>query len=270
MEIQRKMVGFLKEIAGTLVLTGDHDHFVIMNFKIAALAFATTCSALHAQQPSAQQILEGARVAATLTHVDDASGLKGSLSPKNGKSVPIVLFLKGKDIQFQFDEGAGWQVFHLRLADSSYDLFEINGGKTTKFPDAKITQPIAGTDLTYEDLSFRFFYWPNPILEGEENVGSRDCYKLRVNKPRNQAGRYDTVYIWVDKEFGAFMQVKGYNSGKLLKEFVVEDVMNIGNGVYTLKKMQVSTSDADSGRRVSITNVVFEKPKNAGPKGLQR
>jgi len=241
-----------------------------MNFKIAALAFAATFSALHAQQPSAQQILEGARVAATLTHVDDADGLKGSLSPKNGKSVPIVLFLKGKDIQFQFDEGKGFQVFHLRLSDNSYDLFEINGGKTTKFPDSKITQSIAGTDLTYEDLSFRFFYWPNPTLEGEEKVGIRVCYKLRINKPKGQTGRYDTVYIWVDKEFGAFLQVKGYNSGKLLKEFVVEDVMKIANGVYTLKKMQVSTYDGASGRRASITNVVFDKPKSGGPKGLQR
>jgi hypothetical protein len=246
------------------------DHLIVMNFKIAALAFATSCAALHAQQPAAQQILEGARVAATLTHVDDPEGLRGTLSPKSGKSVPIVLFLKGKDIQFQFDEGKGWQVFHLRLADNSYDLFEINNGKTTKFPDSKITRQIAGTDLTYEDLSFRFFYWPNPTLEGEENVNSRDCYKLRVNKPKGQTGRYDTVYIWVDKQFGAFIQVKGYNNGKLLKEFSVEDVMKIANGVYTLKKMQVATNDATTGRRVSITNVVFDKPKSAGPKGLQR
>lgn len=264
------MLGFLKEIAGTLVQSVDPIIFTTMNFKIAALVFATTCSALHAQQPSAQQILEGARVAATLTHVDDPEGLKGTLSPKNGKSVPIVLFLKGKDIQFQFDEGKGYQVFHLRLSDNSYDLFEINGGKTTKFPDAKITQPIAGTDLTYEDLSFRFFYWPNPILEGVENVNGESCYKLRVNKPKGQVGRYDTVYIWVHTQFGAFMQVKGYNSGKLLKEFSVEGVMEIAKGVYTLKKMQVATSDAASGRRTSITNVVFEKPKSAGPKGLQR
>src|SRR6218665_1540977 len=99
------MLGFLKEFAGNLVQSVDPIIFTTMNFKIAALVFATTCSALHAQQPSAQQILEGARVAATLTPVDDPEGLRGTLTPKSGKSVPIVLFLKGKDIQFQFDEG---------------------------------------------------------------------------------------------------------------------------------------------------------------------
>lgn len=236
-----------------------------MNFKIAlASTIALVAPAAFAQ--NAQQILEGARVSATLTQVEE--GLSGKLNSKT----PIVLFLRGKDIQFQFDEGNGWQLFHMRLADNSYDLFEIMGGKTAKFPDAKITQPIAGTDLTYEDLALRFFYWPNPILEGKEDVGGRPTYKLRVNKPKGTAGRYDTVYIWVDVKFGAFMQIKGYSNSKLLKEFKVEDVMEIGGGVWTLKKMKVATYTGDAGKeRVSsITNVTFDTPKKAAPKGLKK
>ncbi|RYD36866.1 MAG: outer membrane lipoprotein-sorting protein [Verrucomicrobiaceae bacterium] len=236
-----------------------------MNFKIAlASTFALVAPAAFAQ--NAQQILEGARVSATLTQVED--GLTGKL---NGKT-PIVLFLRGKDIQFQFNEGGGWEKFHMRLTDNSYDLFELKDDKTFKFPDAKITQSIAGTDLTYEDLALRFFYWPNPILEGQEQIGGRAAYKLRVNKPNGTAGRYDTVYIWVDAKFGAFMQIRGYNSSKLLKEFKVEDVMEIGGGVWTLKKMQVSTYEGDAGkeRRKSVTSVTFDTPKKAGPKGLRK
>lgn len=236
-----------------------------MNFKIAlAVTSALIAPASFAQ--NAQQILEGARVAATLTKVED--GLNGKL---NGKT-PIVLYLQGENIQFQFNEGNGWQPFHMRLSGNSYDLFEIKDGKTFKFPDSKITDPIAGTDLTYEDLALRFFYWPNPTLEGQENIGGRPAYKIRVNKPKGSAGRYDTVYIWVDVKFGAFMQIKGYNSSRLLKEFKVEDVMEIGGGVWTLKKMQVSTYSGDPGkeRRTSVTTVTFDTPKKAAPKGLKR
>lgn len=239
-----------------------------MNFKFTTLAIAAlSSSAVHAQQPSAQSILEGARVSATLVSLEE--GLAGSLS-KGGKKTPIELFLKGKDIQFQFQENGKWRVFHMRLADDSYDLFEINDGKTTKFPDTKVVEPIAGTDLTYEDLSLRFFYWPNPKLEGQEDVNRQPCYKLRVDKPKGTAGRYDTMYIWVHKQYGAFMQIKGYRDGKLLKEFQVEDVMQVSKGVWSLKKMQVSTSDPATGRRVSITDVVFETPKKSGPRGLGR
>ena len=239
-----------------------------MNFKFITLlsVAAISSSAVHAQQPNAQAILEGARVAATLTKVEE--GLGGSLSGPGGKT-DIQLFLRGKEIQFQYKE-ADWRRFHMRLDDNSYDLFEVfDGGKTIRFPEEKITQPIAGSDLTYEDLALRFFYWPNPTLEGTEDINGQPCYKLRVNKPKGTAGRYDTVYIWVHTKFGAFMQIKGYNSGKLLKEFEVQKVMEIGGGVWTLEKMLVATTDPSTGRRTSITNVVFEKPKKAGPKGIR-
>ncbi len=242
--------------------------FTDMNFKTTVIAAAAICcpAAALAQQPSAQAILEGARVAATLTEVED--GISGELSRDGRRLTDIQLFLKGKNIQFMFQEN-GPHRFHMRLEDSSYDLFEVfEGGRTIRFPDSKITSPIAGSDLTYEDLSLRFFYWPNPTLEGIEEVNGQPCYKLRVNKPGGVPGRYDTVYIWVHTKFGAFMQVKGYNSGKLLKSFQVLKVMKISEGVWTLEQMRVTSYRPDE-EPASSTLVVFKTPKKAGPKGLR-
>ena len=239
-----------------------------MNFKSILLSLALAASAT-AQQPAAQQILEGARLAATLTKLDE--GLSGNLR-KGGASTPITLFLKGKDIQFQFSENKGpWRIFHTRIGDENFNLFEIINGKTAEFPAAKIVEPIANTDLTYEDLALRFFYWPNPKLEAEEAVGGQECYKLRIDKPRGTAGRYDVVYVWVHKKFGAFMRIRGHDqNGGLLKEFQVEDIMKVADDVWTLRKMQVATCDpANGGRRVSITDVTFDSPKKAGPRGVR-
>ncbi len=207
-------------------------------------------------------------MSATLTKLDQ--GLSGNLR-KGGNTVPVTLFLKGKDIQFQFSENKGpWRIFHMRLGDESFNLFEITGGKTVNFPADKIVQPIAGTDLTYEDLAMRFFYWPNPKLEGTEEVGGEPCYKLRVDKPKGAVGRYDVVYVWVHTKFGAFMRIRGHNkTGGLLKEFQVQDVMAVADNVWTLRKMQVATCDPSSGRRVSLTDVTFDSPKKAGPKGVR-
>lgn len=237
-----------------------------MNLKIAALAAVSICSPfLHAQ--NAQEILEGARMAATLTTVEE--GLSGNLTAKGKANVPVTLFLKGANIQFQFQEGGVWRVFHMRLNDNAYDLFEFKDGNQSRFPDEKIIEPIAGTDLSYEDLALRFFYWPNPVLEGKEDVDGQSCYRLRINKPKGAAGRYDTVYVWVHTKFGAFMRIRGHDKGgELLKEFQVLKVMEIGNGVWTLQKMQVSSYSG--GKRTSITDVVFDTPKKAGPKGLKR
>lgn len=244
-----------------------------MNFKsiLPAAAFAislVTSATAQAQQPTAQQIIEGARMSATLAKLDQ--GLNGNLK-KSGSNIPITLFLKGKDIQFQFSENKGpWRIFHMRIGEQNFNLFEIINGKTTEFPSDKIVQPIAGTDLTYEDLALRFFYWPNPKLEGTEEVGGQSCYKLRIDKPKGASGRYEVVYVWVHTKFGAFMRIRGHDkSGGLVKEFQVEDVMKVADNLWTLRKMQVATCDPANDRRLSITDVTFDKPKTAGIKGVR-
>lgn len=228
-------------------------------------ALTISLSSANAQAPDPNRIIEGARLSAALVQLD--GGLSGSLT-HNGRKTPITIFLKGKNIQFQFLENNSWRVFHLRLNKDAYDLFEIINGKTIDFPREKLTESIAGTDLTYEDLALRFFYWPNPELEGQENIGTEQTYKLRLNKPAGAAGNYFAVYVWVHTKFGAFMKIHGHaKNGALLKEFQVEDVMKVSDNVWTLRKMQVSSYK--NGRRSSITSMVLDKPTKTALKGLR-
>lgn len=238
-----------------------------MKFIRTLFFCAALTSPVHAQEPDANTILAGARLAATLTQIDE--GLQGTLT-QGGKKIPITLFLKGKDIQFQFTENGKLRIFHMRLGDELFQLFEIIDGKTVNFPPAKLVEPIAGTDLTYEDLALRFFYWPNPKLEGKEDVGGQECYRLRLDKPKNAQGRYQGVYVWVHTKFGAFMRIKGHDAnGGLVKEFQVEDVMKVADDVWVLEKMQVATHDPKTGRRLSITDVIFKKPSGKALNGLR-
>lgn len=241
---------------------------MIIKTPAAALACLLAVLPCAAADPDPAKLIEGARMAATLTHLDD--GLRGQLR-HDGRKTPVTLFLKGQDIQFQFSENNGpWRIFHMRIGDEAFNLFEIVDGKTRAFPAEKIVEPIAGTDLTYEDLAMRFFHWPNPRLEGREEVGGQPCWKVRIDKPRGQTGRYEVVYVWVHEKFGAFMRVRGHDpKGRLLKEFQVEDIMRVNDDVWTLRKMQVATHDPRDGRRSSITDVAFDAPKKAGPRGLR-
>jgi hypothetical protein len=238
-------------------------------FSLSAAIWVAMPTAVMAEAPDAKTIIEGARMAATLTQLDGP--LEGVLS-SGGKRTPIALFLKGQNIQFQYAEkGGDWSVFHMRLGDDKFELFRMIDGKQVNFPREQLIEPIAKTDLTYEDLSFRFFYWPNPKLEGEENVAGQACYKIRLDKPAGAAGRYEAMYVWVHKKFGAFMRIRGHDkNGGLIKEFQVEDVMQVAPDVWTLRKMQVSTHNPANGRRQSITQVTFDAPKAAAAGGGRR
>ncbi len=240
-----------------------------MNFKsIVVIALLVLGLEVRAQDPDPRAILEGARLSATLVKLDE--GLSGNLS-QGRKKVPVTLFLKGEDIQFQFSEDRkSWRIFHMRVGDEKFQLFEIVNGKTQAFDPEKMVSPIAGSDLTYEDLALRFFYWPDPKYEGQEDVGGQPCYKIRVHKPEGVAGRYEVVRIWVHVKYGAFMRIRGHQKdGALVKEFQVEDVMKVDDKTWTLRKMQVATYDPKTERRLSITDLVFDSPKKSKPKGLR-
>lgn len=236
-------------------------------FLLALILPALAANAM-AQAPDPKAILEGARLSASLTKLE--KGLTGHIRKGNHKT-PVTLFLMGRDIQFQFSENpTNPRIFHMRMGDSSYNLFEIINGKTRDLSASQLVAPIAETDLTYEDLSLRFFYWPNPVLEGREDVGSQPCYKIRIDKPKDAAGHYDVVYVWVHEKFGAFMKIRGHDGkGGLLKEFQVEDIMQVADKVWTLRKMQVASHDPASGRRTSITDVTFDSPNQTKPRGLR-
>jgi hypothetical protein len=249
----KTIIQVLVQVRNPPILTSMNPRLLLLSLSLCAT------SALHAQQPDPQSILEGARMAATLTHLPE--GLKGNLS-SGGRRVPVEVHLKGEEgIQFQYLVNNQWEIFHMRHRVQGADLIEMKGNAFVPFPAAKITQAVAGTDLTFEDLSLRFLYWPNPVLEGVENVGRDACYKLRLSKPKGTAGRYETVHLWVHTKFGAFMRVRGYDgAGGTLKEFQVEDVMQVAAGTWTLRKMQVATHDPRSGRRLSMTSLTFEDP----------
>jgi hypothetical protein len=222
----------------------------------------------HAQDaPNAEQIIGGAKMVAALQQAD----LEGSMSRGRDK-VPVALFLRNKDIQFQYWQANAWQKFHLRMNDDLCELFEMINDKQAKFPVNRLATPIAGMDLSYEDLSMRFFYWKNPVLEGSERVGVHNCWKIRLNNP-GQGGAYQVMYVWIHQKYGAFMKIEGFNrQGQILKRFEVIEVMNIGKNpsgqeVYTLEQMNVSTMNPANGRVLSQTKLIFKKPTAVGPKG---
>lgn len=231
--------------------------------SLFAAALIASIAPLHAQNPDPDAMIRSIRLSATLQKMD----LKGEVEKYNGKKSDIMLFVRENNMQFLLNETG--ERFHIRLGDEKAELRSLDAaGKTTIFPTKKLVQPIAKSDITYEDLTLRFLYWPNAKLEGEERVNGADCYRIRLDNPGRE-GAYGVAYVWVHKKYGAFWQVRAHDrKGRAIKEFQIDDVMKLPGGGYTIKKMQVSTLDGD--KRKSITYMTFEKPDNVGPKGPRR
>ena len=216
----------------------------------------------HAQEDlDAYEIMAKARYVSSLSKHDLSGNLK-----KNGRKVPMKLYMRGKDIQMQYQpsEGQGWQGIHLQLKNDSCDLYDVYGSEMTKFSDEKIGQSIANTDLSFEDVSMRFLYWPSPEIVGEETIMAQGCHIIRVYNPNLLQGNYAVCDLWIHKKAGALMRVKAFDQrAQHIKTFEASDLMNV-NGEIMMRKMKVER--LKNGRVQSVSYMIFDNPEKRSAK----
>src|SRR5947199_4804995 len=181
--------------------------------------------------PSAKDILASVRMMESRQQID----LQGQLRQDN-IVVPFHLVQNGPLIRYSFANPD--EVLQLRLGENSSRLDLVTGGGTEQFAASKLKQKIRGTGVTYEDLAFKFLYWPTARVLGEENVRTRNCWKLQLRAPSRES-QYSNVLLWVDKASGALMRMEGYDwNAQLAKRFEVVSAQKI-EGRWFLKQMRI-------------------------------
>ena len=207
-----------------------HSSFVICHL-VLAISLAATVSAHCQSPPSAKDILASVRMIESKQELD----LQGQLR-QNDVVVPFRLVQNGPLIRYSFANPD--EVLQLRLGENGSRLDVVTDAGTEKFAGSKLNEKIRGTGVTYEDLAFKFLYWPTARLLGDEKVRTRNCWKLQLRAPSRES-QYSNVLLWVDKASGALMRMEGYDwNAQLAKRFEVVSAQKI-EGRWFLKQMRV-------------------------------
>lgn len=202
---------------------------MISRCLILALALAPLASAETA--PSAQEILTSVRMRQAQQQID----LQGQLR-ENDVVVPFRLVQNGPTVRYIFSNPD--EALQLQLGEKSSRLDEVSGTGSEKVTPAQFDHRIRGTNLTYEDLALKFIYWPDASVVGEENIRTRNCWKLQL-RPPSRDSQYASVLLWVDKNSGALMQMEGYNTmNQVIRRFEVISAQKIDNRWF-LKQMRI-------------------------------
>lgn len=181
--------------------------------------------------PSARDILDSVRMRQTHQQID----LQGQLR-QNDVLVPFRLTQTGPVVRYSFSNPD--QALQLQLGEEDSRLEEISREGIEKIAPAQFDHKVRGTDVTYEDLSLKFLYWPDAELLGSDTIRTRPCWKLQLRSPNRQS-QYGTVRLWVDKSGGALMRLEGYDAnGQLAKRFEVISAQKIENRWF-LKQMRI-------------------------------
>ncbi|MBP82378.1 MAG: hypothetical protein CMO61_00855 [Verrucomicrobiales bacterium] len=201
------------------------------------------------EQLSADEVMRLVRYSYTLYDQDFTGVLRMSLT----KKVPFLMSLKPDSIRFIFDEPA--HLIYLDTGNSGFSLFEGTEGEELKpVPSSKFAAQIRGTDVTYDDLSMRFLYWPHAKIVKLDRVKQRDCWVVRVRNP-DGLGAYATADVWIDKGSGGMLKMIGYNnSGRPVRRFEVLHGKKFGD-IWMIDEMRIETIEPGSGRIKSSTRM---------------
>jgi len=213
-----------------------HSSFIrhsslVLRHSAVAISFSLVLSLHGEPPPSAKDILASVRMIESKQQLD----LKGQLR-QNDIVIPFQLVQNGPVIRYSFTNPD--EVLQLRLGENSSRLDVVSDAGTEKFAGSKLNERIRGTSVTYEDLAFKFLYWPTARVLGEETVRTRKCWKLQLRAPSDES-QYSNVLLWIDKASGALMRMEGYDSNlQLAKRFEVVSAQKIEKRWF-LKQMRI-------------------------------
>ncbi len=89
--------------------------------------------------------------------------------------------------------------------------------------------PIADTAMSWGDLSLSFLWWSNGEIVGQDEVRGQACVVIEVTAPEQQAGIYDHVKLWIDRQHRMLLQAEGYDvRGQRLRRMQVRSFRKIG------------------------------------------
>ena len=231
---------------------------------LSALALFVSSSAVKSQETSpfagktpdqltADEVMKLVRYSYTLFDRD----FSGQLRVGFNKKVPFILSLKPEAIRFIFSDPA--HIIYLDTKDKKFALYQGKGGAQLSPVDPKnYGTTLRGTDVTYDDLSMRFLYWPNAKIVDTQRIKNRETWVVRVINP-DGAGLYSTVDCWVDKTSGGMLKMIGYNAkGRPIRRFEVIHGKKMGD-IWMVDEMRIETINPASGNRTSHTRLQIEE-----------
>jgi hypothetical protein len=227
-------------------------------FRLAPFAAVLLADrpALALDAPDSKAILKSVRIAQAAQNRTVTGRLR-----TGGTAIPFTLQMEGNTIRWQFADPP--QALILRLGENDSRLEEVGTGKIsgTRFDDK-----VRGSDVSYEDLSMRFLYWPTAEVEGEQTMVLTKCWIVRVEPPAKNDSQYGKVKLWISKADGALMQAEAYHgSGQLARRFKVLSGQKTEDGLWMLKQMRIETIGGP--RRNDLTPTYLEIDAPSSPRG---
>jgi hypothetical protein len=132
-------------------------------------------------------------------------------------------------------------------------------GAPEAVPAVDWRERIRGSVATWGDLSFSFFYWDDPRIEGRETLPGRGaCTILRLAAPEGFEG--DGARLWVHDGYGAVLRGEILSRGTPVKRYDVLSVRKLRQ-IYMIGEMEIVSLATKERSRLKVSDLDFASPE---------
>lgn len=134
---------------------------------------------------------------------------------------------------------------NLSNAGSAFSYARGDPPETAPLPN--LFAPVADSNINWMELSFSFFFWPDPRIVGEEKVAQRwDSLIVELACPPELGNGWSHIRLWVVPAYAAVVRGEAWKDGRAVKRFEVDSVRRLRK-VYMIGDMTVR--DLETGAR---------------------
>ncbi len=239
--------------------------------------------------PSAASLLAGVRArlpreTLTLKGQLMCAGRIGRLEPAFQIEALLAWGQNPPAAQYTLKDNFGAPLARLSLRRSPERAPEITfeqGSPLKPAPTPDLNQPLANTDLTWNDLSFSFLWWADGAVVGRDNLRGRDCWVVEVRPPPGKPpaasrgpppggapgaeGAFDplaSARLWIDDQLVVLIQIEGYNAGgQLMRRLSVKNFKKIGE-LWMVKNMDIRRYPSQHRTQIRIAEIISAAASN--------
>jgi hypothetical protein len=156
--------------------------------------------------------------------------------------------------------GASLAEMTVALGEGQTEFSFARGDPSQVAPLPDLFGPVEGTEISWMELSFSFFWWPEPRIVGTEKVANRwECQIIEIDCPAEYGGGWSHIRLWVAPAYNAVVRGEAWREGKAVKRFEVKSVKKLRQ-VYMIGDMEVKNLETGARARLKVGKMKMISP----------
>ncbi len=148
----------------------------------------------------------------------------------------------------------------MELGEGTTTFSFAQGDPPQAAPLPDLFGPVEGTEISWMELSFSFFWWPEPRIVGTEKVANRwECQIIEIDCPAEFGDGWSHIRLWVAPAYSAVVRGEAWRDGRAVKRFDVRSVKKLRH-IYMIGDMEVRNLETGARARLKVGRMKMLSP----------